>query len=439
MATSGTSGSLSEADGAVYQVLEEDLRIPASVEQLLDRVERFYVDHVKPVEEALRHRFDDQRLYLDKDGKLHPEILRARRHVMRASAEEGLYSLHLPAEIGGGDLGREAMFYVEEKVYSYGVRLNPAILGWTDGPTPRLLYADDEQRQRFVEPLVRGEKTSLQGITEAGAGSSLMDMRTTAIRRGDDWVLNGAKAFITNAFDADVAQICAVTDPGKGRHSFSYFIFDVEEHLGRGYSTGRVLQTMFGDGFTGELVLEDLVLPGSALLGERGQGFEIALASINWTRLRRGGMCSGWSRRLIEQCILRANTRVLEGEPLGSKQGIQWKIADMYLDWLQARSLSLEVARHVDSPGPWYRMPRPSEEIRKISAMKVSCDESFYRVADTALQIHGATGVLRDTEVNKLFQIARNLRIPGGADEVQRTTIAETLGLGSARPARSSS
>jgi acyl-CoA dehydrogenase len=120
------------------------------------------------------------------------------------------------------------------------------------------------------------------------------------------------------------------------------------------------------------------------------------------------------------------------GQALGSRQGIQWKVADMYLDWLQARSLSLGVARDVDSPGPWYRMPRPGEEVRKIAAMKVACDESFHRVADTALQIHGATGVLRDTEVNKLFQIARNLRIPGGADEVQRTTIAETLGLRSA-------
>jgi alkylation response protein AidB-like acyl-CoA dehydrogenase len=104
-------------------------------------------------------------------------------------------------------------------------------------------------------------------------------------------------------------------------------------------------------------------------------------------------------------------------------------IADMYVDWLQTRSLSLEVARAIDSPGPWYRIPRPRDEIRRICALKVSNDESFYRVADRALQVHGGLGVMRDTSINKLFQIARNLRIPGGTDEVQRTTIAESLGL----------
>ena len=83
----------------------------------------------------------------------------------------------------------------------------------------------------------------------------------------------------------------------------------------------------------------------------------------------------------------------------------------------------------IDTPGPWYRLPRPKDEIRKICALKLSNDECFYRVADKALQLHGALGVMRDTEINKLYQIARNLRIPGGTDEIQRTTIAETLGL----------
>jgi alkylation response protein AidB-like acyl-CoA dehydrogenase len=104
-------------------------------------------------------------------------------------------------------------------------------------------------------------------------------------------------------------------------------------------------------------------------------------------------------------------------------------IADMYLDWQQTRSLSLDVARAIDTPGPWWNLPRPSDEVRRICSLKLSNDESFYRVADRALQIHGGLGVLRDTDINKLFQIARNLRIPGGTDEVQRTTIAETLGL----------
>ncbi|MDJ0928267.1 MAG: acyl-CoA dehydrogenase family protein [Gammaproteobacteria bacterium] len=406
-----------------------ELRPPSHLADILASVERLYRDEVAPREAALRHRLSDEREYLDRDGKLHPELIQARREIMRAAGDAGVYSAHLPETLDGGGLGREDMICVEEKVYGYGCGLNPALLSWSEGATPRLLYCHDHQREQFVEPLVKGRKTSLHGVTESGAGSNLFDMQTRGVRKGGDWVLSGAKAYITNAFDADVAQVLAITEPGAGRRSFTYFMFDTREYLNKGYRTGRVYQTMFGDGYTGEIFFDDMVLPESAIIGEPGQGFDIAVMSFNYTRMRRAGMCAGWSQYLIEQCLDRVQNRQIAGQPLGANQGIQWMIADMYIDWLQARSLSLEVARAIDTPGPWYALPRPKDEIRKICALKVSNDESFYRVADRALQIHGGLGVMRDTQINKLFQIARNLRIPGGTDEVQRTTIAETLGL----------
>ncbi len=409
--------------------LDSELRPPEHLKDMLDRVQSLHDAEVQPRNEALAHRLSDESKYLDSDGKLHPEIIAARRDIMRAAGAKGVYSAHLPTELGGGGLNRTDMIYVEEKVYGYGCKLNPALLSWSEGATPRLLYCHDNQREQFTDPLVLGQKTSLHGVTEADAGSNLFDMKTRAVKRGNDWVLRGAKAYITNAFDADVAQILAITDPGQGRRSFTYFMFDTREYLNKGYRTGRVYQTMFGDGYTGEIFFDDMVLPGSAVIGEPGQGFDIAVMSFNYTRMRRAGMCSGWSKYLIDLSLKRVLERQVGNKPLGANQGIQWKIADMYLDWLQTRSLSLEVARAIDTPGPWYAMPRPKEEIREICALKVSNDESFYRVADSALQIHGGLGVMRNTEVNKLFQIARNLRIPGGTDEVQRTTIAETLGL----------
>jgi acyl-CoA dehydrogenase len=409
--------------------LDKELNPPPHLDDILARVRKLYRDDVAPREHALRHRLEDESQYLDADGKLHPEILAARREIMRAAGKVGVYSAHLPTHLGGGGLGRTDMIYVEELVYGYGCGLNPALLSWSEGATPRLLYCHDHQRQQFVDPLVRGEKTSLHAVTEAGAGSNLFDMKTHAKRRGADWVLNGSKAYITNAFDADVVQVLAVTNPGAGRKTFTYFMFDAREMLGKGYRTGRVYQTMFGDGYTGELFFEDLVLPDSAVIGEPGQGFDIAVMSFNYTRMRRAGMCSGWSKYLIEKSLDRVLTRQIADRPLGANQGIQWMIADMYLDWLQTRSLSLEVARSIDTPGPWYALPRPKDEIRRICALKLSNDESFYRVADRALQLHGGFGVMRNNPINKLFQIARNLRIPGGTDEVQRTTIAETLGL----------
>ena len=409
--------------------LDKELRPPAHLAPILERVGALYRDEVAPREKQLAERLADEALYLDADGKLHPDIIAARREIMRAAGKVGVYSAHLPTKLGGGGLGRTDMIYVEEKVYGYGCGLNPALLSWSEGATPRLLYCHDHQREQFVDPLVRGEKTSLHAVTEAGAGSNLFDMKTHAKKRGGDWVLNGHKAYITNAFDADVVQVLAVTQPGGGRKTFTYFMFDAREMLGKGYRTGKVYQTMFGDGYTGELFFDDLVLPESAVIGEVGQGFDIAVMSFNYTRMRRAGMCSGWSRYLIDRSLERVQSRVVGDRPLGANQGIQWMISDMYVDWLQTRSLSLEVARSIDDPGPWYALPRPKDEIRRICALKVSNDESFYRVADRALQVHGGYGVMRNNPVNKLFQIARNLRIPGGTDEVQRTTIAETLGL----------
>ncbi len=409
--------------------LDVELKPPQHLAGILGLVRALHREEVRPREQALQERLADESKYLDADGKLHPEILAARRDIMRAAGKVGVYSAHLPARLGGGGLGRTDMIYVEEQVYGYGCGLNPALLSWSEGATPRLLYCHDHQREQFVDPLVRGEKTSLHAVTESGAGSNLFDMKTHARRRGGDWVLNGTKAYITNAFDADVAQVLAVTEAGGGRRTFTYFMFDTREMLGKGYRTGRVYQTMFGDGYTGELFFDDLVLPDSAIIGEPGQGFDIAVMSFNYTRMRRAGMCSGWSKYLIERSLQRVQSRQIGDRPLGANQGIQWMIADMYLDWLQTRSLSLEVARSIDNPGPWYALPRPKDEIRRICALKLSNDESFYRIADRALQVHGGFGVMRNNPINKLFQIARNLRIPGGTDEVQRTTIAETLGL----------
>lgn len=409
--------------------LDVELHIPAHLDSVIAEVTSLYETEVAPREAALKHRLKDQSKFLDEQGRLHPEIIAARREIMAASGAKNIYSAHLPESLGGRGLGREDMIYVEEQVYGYGVDLNPALLSWSEGATPRLLKAHPHQKEQFTDPLVKGLKTSLHGVTETGAGSNLYDMKTNAVRKGSDWVLNGTKAYITNYFDADVAQVLAITNPGGGRQSFTYFMFDTKEYAGKGYEIGQLYQTMFGDGYTGEIHFKDMVLPESAVLGEVNGGFDIAVMSFNYTRMRRAGMCSGWSKYLIEKTLERVKTRVVGGEPLGAKQGIQWMIADMYLDWQQTRSLSLDVARAIDTPGPWWNLPRPSDEVRRICSLKLSNDESFYRVADRALQIHGGLGVLRDTDINKLFQIARNLRIPGGTDEVQRTTIAETLGL----------
>ena len=276
--------------------LATDVRIPERLQPIIDRIDTFYEERVAPHEERLAHRLSDSSQYLDTDGKLHPEIWAARREIMREAAAAGIYALHLPENIGGGGLGRHDMIFVEERIYEKGIGLNPAMLAWSEGATPRLIWCQDHHRETFVDPLVRGEYTSLHGVTEPDAGSNFFDFKTHAEERNGRWALNGHKAFITNAFEADVAQVLCVTDPGKGRESFTYFQFLTKEHEGKGFRRGKLFQTMFDDGITGEFVLDNLELDDSAIIGERGQGFNIALSSINWTRMRRGGMCSGWSK-----------------------------------------------------------------------------------------------------------------------------------------------
>ena len=255
--------------------------IPPRVIPIFERIDQFYETEVRPREDRVKHRLRKSRDYLDEQGRLHPEVWQARKEIMRRSAEAGLYSLHLPESIGGGGLNRTEMFFVEEKVYSFGVGLNPAILSWSEGATPRLIHCTPDQREHFVDPLVGGAKTSFHGITEPRAGSNWFDFETRAVKGGDSWVLNGHKVFITNVFEADIAHVLAVTDPGRGRRSSTYFQFETKEHLGRGFRAGEVYQTMWDDGFTGEFFLEDLRLPGDAIIGERGGGFDIALASVN--------------------------------------------------------------------------------------------------------------------------------------------------------------
>jgi acyl-CoA dehydrogenase len=403
--------------------------VPQHLLPCLERIEAFYAAEVAPREKKLENRLADSLKYIDENGLLHPEIQQARREIQRASGALGLFSLHLPQSIGGGGLSRTEMFFVEERVYSFGLGLAPAILGWTDGCTPRLIFCSEAQRGRFVDPLVRGERTSCHAVTEPEAGSNIFDMKTTAVRKGQKWLLNGHKSYITNPFYADIVNVLAITDPGQGKRSFTYFQFEAKEHLGKGFRHGRVNRTMFDDGLTGELHFDGLELEDGAIIGERGQGFDIALTSINWTRTRRGGMCSAWSKLLIDKTLERLKSRRVGGKPLGRNQGLQWMVSDMYTDWYAARATSLAVLREVEARGPWYKTQRTPEEIRLFAIMKVVTDEAFYRVADKALQLHGGYGVMKDNVVNKLFQIARNLRIPGGTDESQRNTIAETLGL----------
>jgi len=214
-----------------------------------------------------------------------------------------------------------------------------------------------------------------------------------------------------------------VTERGAGTRSLSMFLVDGKAP---GVSRGRDLPTMMADGLTGTLEFTDVRVPAENVVGEIGDGFHLAMSWINWRRLCRGGMCAGWGEWLLERAVDYANKRHSGGKPIAAQQAVQHHLANMQADVYQARATSLVAQAELDAIDP-YAKPMHPDAPRLISLVKVINDEAFFRVADTAVQIRGALGLVQGSPEEKLFRVARNLRIPAGTSEIQRNAIARGL------------
>ena len=391
-----------------------------------ERFRTFLDNEVAPLEKELgqqgagtasQPRFDEL-------GRMHPAVWQARREVQRRSAARGLYAPHTGVDAGGGGFGRVEMHHVEEFVYPRsGLGLGLAALAWTEGPNPAIEHCSPAVREQYLAPLMAGEITAAFCNTELGAGSDVLRMATHAIRDGNDWIINGAKGWITNSHFADVLQVVAVTEPGAGSRSLSMFLVDGNAP---GVTRGVDLPTMMADGLTGTLEFTDVRVPAENVVGDIGDGFGLAMLWINWRRLCRGGMCAGWGAWLLQRAVDYAQQRHVGGKPIGEQQAVQHMLANMDADLYQARAASLVAQAELDAIDP-YAKPMHPQAPRLISLVKVINDEAFFRVADTAVQVRGAVGLVQDSPEEKLFRVARNLRIPAGTSEIQRNAIARGL------------
>lgn len=400
-----------------------DIAPSVRVREYTDRFQRYLDEDVAPLERALAEQKVGTPAYpaLDELGRMHPAVWEARREAQRLSARAGLYTPHTSATVGGGGFTRVEMHHVEEYVYRHsGLGLGLAALAWTEGPNPAIEHCSPEYRERWLDPLMRGEITAAFANTEPSVGSDVLGMATRATKDGTDWVINGSKAWITNAHFADVLQVVAVTEPGAGTRSLSMFLVDA---TAVGVSRGRDLPTMMEDGLTGELSLKDVRVPQEAVVGEIGDGFSLAMSWINWRRLCRGGMCAGWGEWLLERTTNYAKRRNSGGQPIANIQAVQHLIANMAIDVYQAKATSLVAQAELDAIGP-YGSPLHPDAPRLVSLLKVINDEAFFRVADNAVQVRGGVGLLYGSPEEKLFRVARNLRIPAGTSEIQRNAIA---------------
>lgn len=385
-----------------------------------------FMDEVNAIEAAIDTSAHGDHIdpRLDTEGRMGSAVWEARREVQRRAAANDLYIPHQPESAGGAGFSRVEMHFVEEHVYKTAkLGIGLAALAWTEGPNPALAHVSDHAREQYLNPLNNGEITTAFANTEREVGTDVLAMHTHAKKDGTDWIINGGKAWITNSHFADFYQVTAVTEPGAGTRSLSMFLVDKDAP---GFRRGEDFATILGDGLTGELHFENVRVPKENIVGEIGQGFALAMSWINWRRLCRGGMCSGWGSWLIDRAVNRAQERKSGGKPIAELQAVQHMIADMEADWYQARATSLIAQAELDEMGP-FDIPLDRRAPRIIALVKLINDESFYRLCDNAVQVHGAMGLMRGKPEEKLFRIARNLRIPAGTVEIQRNAIAQAL------------
>jgi acyl-CoA dehydrogenase len=388
----------------------------------LDDVRAFIADEALPMVKEVEAELGDTAFALEADGRLAAPMIGLKRRMQEASARAGLYCPHLPAPDGLG-LSLVDTFYVQEEVYRHGLRGVQWMLAWTDGPSPLVGHWSAEARERHLPDFLAGRTSVAFALTEPGAGSDALALETSARRDGDEWVLNGVKHLITGAPFVEQAQVVARVE-GAARRELTAFLIPMDA---RGTVRGPVQQTIMSDGQTGVLEFRDVRVGRSAVIGEEGAGLTMVFLWINWARSRRGGMCSGLAWHCLDRSLRYSSERRAFGRPIADFGAVAERLSDSYMDWRAMRALSLEILARLDAAEVLRGGRVGAAERTDISTLKTWCDEALLRVADRAIQVHGGRGLLAQTGLERIYRVARNLRIPAGATEVQRAMIAESL------------
>ncbi len=381
-----------------------DFAVPEEVAMLKETLKRFVTEEVIPLERENGLTWDS------------PPPKELRKQVRLRSKELGLYGADMPEDVGGGGLSFSGRCLLEMEANFHDTIFFDDVLGGIGGPTPILLDSTDEQKEKYLYPLVRGEITACFALSEPDAGSDATALRARADRSNGAFILNGTKSIITNAVQADFAMTFAVTDESLGaRGGVTCFLVDSELP---GFSVARSHSCMAFKGFQGELVFEDCRVPAENVLGQEGYGLILALDWINTNRVKTGATAVGIARRLLKMSTDYARQRKQFGKQIGTYQAIQLKLADMATEIFAAENMACRTA--------WMR--DQGMDIRREAAMtKLYCSEMVNRAAYEAIQIHGGVGCLQETNLERVYRLARCFTIVEGTSEMQRLTIARSL------------
>ncbi len=347
----------------------------------------------------------------DKEGKFPDDIL---QEIARAD----LFRVFIPEEYEGMGLGLSGLCIATEELSRVcgGIAISYAVAGL--GGLPIILFGTEEQKQKYLPPIASGEKYAAFALTEAEAGSDAGGIKTTAVKDGDYYILNGTKQFITNGGEADIYVVIASTNPKRGERGLSAFI--VEKGT-EGFTFGKEEDKMgIRASATRELVFDECRIPAENILGKEGQGLKVAIETLDRSRLGVAAQALGIAQGALEEALEYSKQRHQFGQPISSFQLIQGKLADMATQVEAARALLYSAMKYVDA--------NPKKRPTRIGAMaKLFCSDVAMYVTTEAVQIFGGYGYMRDYPVEKMMRDAKITQIYEGTNEIQKLTIALDL------------
>lgn len=337
--------------------------------------------------------------------------------LMRKARELGLFGLTIPEEYGGIGLDLAGKCAVEEEMGRTQYGFATVIGNHTGiGTTGIVALGTEQQKRKYLSRMATGEWVGCFSLTEPQAGSNPADIRTSAVKKGDRYVLNGEKIYCTNGGIAQVFTVMAVTDRSKGVKGISAFI--VERGF-KGFGIGRNELKMGMRGCTTvPLSFTDCEVPAENRLGPEGMGYVQALKTLTTGRVTVAARCCGMMDKLIERCVDYMKTREQGGRKIAEHQGLQWMLADMGVMRDASRGLT---QRAIET------LMRGERGTLEASAAKLYATESLGKVVDAAVQIHGGMGYMREAGIETVFRDARITRIYEGSSEIQRNIIAAQL------------